>query len=92
MLAENVTAESALNAGFVSEIIPREQLDLRIHQICCQLLAKAPVTIKAIKQVQRRLKRTPDDEDLMRTCYGSNDFYIGIEAFLGKKAPDWTAT
>jgi enoyl-CoA hydratase len=76
------------------EIIAREQFDLRIHQIWCQLLANAPITIKAIKQAQRRLKRTsaPDDEDLMRTCYGSNNFYIGIEAFLRKKAPDWTRT
>lgn len=94
MLAESLTAEEALSAGFVSVISPPDELDVRVRQICDQVIANAPITIKAIKQAQRRLKRAvmPDDEDLVRACYGSNDFRVGIEAFLGKKPPQWTGT
>jgi enoyl-CoA hydratase len=34
---------------------------------------------------------TPDDEeDLIRLCYMSRDFREGMDAFLNKRAPQWT--
>ena len=39
----------------------------------------------------RRLRdNLPPDEDLIRLCYGSADFREGMEAFLGKRPPNWS--
>gem|GEM_PF-6901925 len=32
----------------------------------------------------------PDGLDLIRECYGSRDFKIGVEAFMAKQQPQWT--
>jgi enoyl-CoA hydratase/carnithine racemase len=29
------------------------------------------------------------DEDLVRACYGSEDFRTGVAAFVDKKEPQW---
>jgi enoyl-CoA hydratase/carnithine racemase len=34
----------------------------------------------------------PQYEDLIRLCYGSNDFREGMEAFLNKRPARWTGT
>jgi hypothetical protein len=31
-----------------------------------------------------------DGDDLVRECYASDDFHLGVEAFLAKRKPDWT--
>ena len=39
-----------------------------------------------------RLRRAglPDDEDLLRTVYGSGDFRAGVAAFVGRRHVTWT--
>jgi enoyl-CoA hydratase/carnithine racemase len=32
----------------------------------------------------------PDGDDLVRACYGSDDFRLGVEAFVDKREPRWT--
>jgi hypothetical protein len=32
----------------------------------------------------------PDGDDLVRACYGSDDFRIGVKAFVEKRTPVWT--
>ena len=55
-----------------------------------QVAANAPLTLRATKEALRRLRdQLPADEDLIRLCYGSEDFREGMEAFLGKRAPVW---
>ncbi len=64
-----------------------------------QLLANhAPLTMQATKEGLRRLAEEeagaegaphPGD-DLILMCYMSQDFREGMEAFLGKRPPNWT--
>lgn len=40
--------------------------------------------------LNRQLRQSlPDDDDLIRRSYGSEDFREGVQAFIGKRPPRW---
>jgi enoyl-CoA hydratase/carnithine racemase len=92
LLAETLTAEEALTAGFLAEIAPAESLDARIGEMCARLAANAPITMRVTREAIQRLLHAglPPGDDLIRQCYGSADFRIGVEAFVAKHEPRWT--
>ena len=89
--AENLTAEEALTGGFVSEIVAAADLDRRVGS-AARLAQHAPITMRVTKEAIRRLLHAglPDGDDLVRACYGSDDFRIGVSAFVEKREPQWT--
>ncbi len=94
VLAENLTAEEALTAGFLAEVVAPDVLDARVDELCARLAANAPVTMRVTKEGLKRLLHAglPDGLDLIRECYGSRDFKIGVEAFMAKQPPQWTGS
>ena len=92
LLAENLTADEALAGGFLSGIVEPDALDARITELCERLQAHAPITMRVSKEAIRRLMHAglPNGDDLVRACYGSEDFRIGVRAFVEKKTPAWT--
>lgn len=92
LMAENISAEDALAAGFLMEIAAPAVLDGRIAEICQRLIGNAPVTMRVTKEALRRLQHAsiPEGEDLIRACYGSADFHEGVKAFVEKRPPQWT--
>jgi enoyl-CoA hydratase len=91
MLAENIPAGDALAAGFLMEIVEPDALDRRIAELCERLQGNAPVTMRVTKEALRRLAQAglPDGDDLIRACYGSEDFHTGVRAFVEKRTPQW---
>lgn len=91
LMAENIAAEDALSAGFVMDIVDPAMLDRRIGEICERLGGNAPVTMRVTKEAMRRIQHAaiPEDEDLVRACYGSDDFHEGVKAFVAKRPPQW---
>ena len=47
--------------------------------------------MRVSKEAIRRLLRAglPDGDDLVRACFGSEDFRTGVNAFVEKKEPQW---
>ncbi|MEN3309830.1 MAG: enoyl-CoA hydratase [Micromonosporaceae bacterium] len=92
MTATILDARSALDYGLVAAVVERERFDGYLDQTQRKLAALAPLTLRAFKEVDRRLLRLIDDidaDDLYRTCYGSRDFAEGVAAFLGRRAAQW---
>lgn len=94
VLADNVGSAEAQACGFVTEIADAAELDARALALCQRLMKNAPVTMRASKEGIRRVVAAglPDAEDLIRACYGSQDFKAGVQAFLDKKRPEWTGS
>jgi enoyl-CoA hydratase len=92
LLAENLSAEEALAGGFLSEIVLPAELDARVVELTSRLAQHAPITMRVSKEAIRRLLHAglPDGDDLVHACYGSDDFKIGVNAFVAKRAPQWT--
>ena len=92
LTARLIEAEEARSIGLVAEIA--EDADARAMDLARTLAAHAPLTMRATKEGLRRLKAAdrPDDRDLIAMCYTSRDFKEGMEAFLGKRSPEWSGT
>ena len=74
------------------EQIPPERLEARTFEIAEQIAANAPLTIRSVKEMVRRLlvrARTEEVDDLIQMAYQSEDFKEGVDAFLGKRPPRW---
>jgi enoyl-CoA hydratase/carnithine racemase len=94
ILGETIGAEEAKACGFVTEIAEPAELDAKAQAMCDRLLKNAPVTMRVSKEGIRRIaaEGLPHGEDLIRECYDSRDFKIGVDAFLGKTRPVWTGS
>ena len=94
LLAETIGAEEAKDCGFVTEIADAAELDAKAPALCALLAKNAPVTMRVSKEAIRRViaEGLPQGDDLIRACYGSRDFKIGVDAFLDKKKPVWTGS
>jgi enoyl-CoA hydratase len=92
LLAESLDADEALAGGFLAAIAEPAALDQRIAELCERLQQHAPITMRVTKEAIRRLTLAalPDGDDLVRACYGSEDFRIGVRAFVEKRTPAWT--
>ncbi len=86
-------AEEALAAGLLSEVLKdRDAVIARAQALAETLAGHAPLTLQATKEGLRRLGEATsqlDDRDLIQLCYLSEDFREGLDAFLGKRRPNW---
>ncbi|MEL7000216.1 MAG: enoyl-CoA hydratase/isomerase family protein [Pseudomonadota bacterium] len=88
--ARLVGAEEAEALGLVMEI--SDDPLVRALELAETLKGHAPLTMRVTKEGLRRLRidgAGADDKDLIETCYMSDDFKEGMEAFLGKRKPEF---
>ena len=91
LLAELINADEALACGFLYQVCPPDELGAAASRLCERLASLAPVTQSVTKESLRRLvvQGLPDDEELIRRCYGSSDFHEGVDAFVARRSPEW---
>jgi enoyl-CoA hydratase len=89
-----VEADEARAIGLLSEVLPDfATLQTRADELARTLATRAPLTLRVTKEALRRIKEkmTPEeDSNMILTCYMSNDFKEGMDAFLTKRKPKWT--
>lgn len=91
--ARLIEAEEALRIGLVTEVLADEAaLMARAEELAQHVGAMAPLTLRATKEAMRRNRAAAkvEDDDLIISCYMSDDFRNGMEAFLAKRKPVWT--
>jgi len=91
--ARLLSADEALAAGFVHEIVPPEAIEARVRALAEAVASHAPITLAVTKEAVRRIQEAravPDGDDLVARTYGSADFHEGVRAFIEKRPARWT--
>lgn len=90
--ARLIEASEAYAIGLVTSVHPdHETLMIEAFRLAETVASHAPLTLRATKEAQRRLRQVPEggDRDLITMCYGSEDFKEGLGAFLAKRPAVW---
>lgn len=95
MLARLLSADDALRLGLVNEVVPADRLEPRVREVAAELTQLAPLTLRATKEAIRRLQArrrlgAGEGDDLIQSCYMSEDFRSAVRAFLGNRTYVWT--
>jgi enoyl-CoA hydratase/carnithine racemase len=92
LTARLVEAAEAKAIGLVDEVHPAAALAARTRELAGRIAEHAPLTLAATKEATRRLiaAQSPGSlEDLILSCYLSQDFQEGVRAFLEKRKARW---
>jgi enoyl-CoA hydratase len=92
--ARLIDAEEARAIGLVNRIVDAGEIDRATLQLANDIASHAPLTLRAVKEITRRLvekqRLEPGaDRDMIEMCYASADFREGVSAFLEKRPPQW---
>ena len=90
--ARLVAAPAAKALGLVDEVCPGAELETRVREEAERLTGHAPLTMAAVKEATRRVREAfalDGAEDIVLSCYLSEDFKEGARAFLDKRKPNW---
>jgi enoyl-CoA hydratase/carnithine racemase len=95
LTGQRVKARRALEMGLINEVVARSELDGAVDRWVQQILACAPLSLKALKQVVRLTgTMSPAQAHAMRlpalvTALQSEDSNEGVLAFQQKRKPQW---
>jgi enoyl-CoA hydratase/carnithine racemase len=91
--ARLIDATEGLAIGLYNEVVAdAAALRERMMSLATLIASHAPLTLRATKEALRRIGAANSPEassDLLLSCYLSEDFREGMEAFLGKRPPNW---
>lgn len=95
LTGRRMQAQEAFDMGLINEVVPIADLDKAVQRWVDGILACAPLSIKAIKQVvQRTGQLSPYQAQAQRLpalidALNSEDSEEGVRAFIEKRKPVW---
>jgi methylglutaconyl-CoA hydratase len=96
LTAERFSAAEALRIGFVHEVVPADQLDVKVGEVTAALCSVSPNAVKACKKlVQDVALREMSQPLVAQTVAGiadirsSSEGREGVLSFLQKRKPSW---
>lgn len=95
LTGRRIPAAEAFRMGLVNEVVPRADLDAAVDRWLAEILACAPLSVRAIKQVVRRTAHlTAVEAQALRLpalveALQSEDSQEGVRAFVEKRKPVW---
>jgi crotonobetainyl-CoA hydratase len=95
MTGQRISARRALEIGLVNEVVPRQDLDATVGRWVDAILACAPLSVQAIKQVVRQTSTlSPSQAQAVRLpmlveALQSEDADEGVRAFQERRKPQW---
>jgi enoyl-CoA hydratase/carnithine racemase len=91
-----VDAEEALRRGLVSEVVPADQLDERLLELCTAVAAQAPLAVRRTKRLVARAPLVTDVEARVteeirsaRAGLDSEDGQEAVRAIMEKRNPEF---
>lgn len=96
LTGKEMTAQQAMDLGLVNRVAPIDELDEAVNSLIDEIMACAPLSIRATKQAAMRGLDLPLGEALratypaVQTMMSSGDAKEGPLAFSEKRAPSWT--
>jgi methylmalonyl-CoA decarboxylase len=95
--ADPISAERALRAGFVNEVIPVAELEERTYAMARKIASRSAAAVAVAKQAMHELSEavaiSPNTYErlhgLRRDTYFGAEYHEGIQAFLQKRLPDF---
>ena len=96
LTGRKASAGEMATMGLVNEVVPAEELDDAVERWLDQVLACAPTSLRAIKQVVNRTAHLPDQEanrlrlPAVMEALVSLNATEGVEAFQQKRTPNWS--
>ncbi len=95
LTGRRVPAAEALRLGLVNEVVPQAELDAAVERWVADVLACAPLSVRAIKQMVRSgAGLSPREAQMLRlpaliAALQSTDQDEGVQAFIEKRTPQW---
>jgi enoyl-CoA hydratase/carnithine racemase len=97
LTGRNVDAARAEQLGLVHEVVPDAELEAASIELAAGIAANAPLSMRGNKSAIDLLTASPvltEQQEaglvaLRESCFGSEDFREGIEAFAEKRKPEW---
>lgn len=98
LTGKRIKAAEALALGLINEVVPRAELDAAVARWVNDILACAPLSVQAIKQVVRNTSTLSAMQaqalrlPALVAALNSSDSQEGVKAFQEKRKPQWTGT
>lgn len=94
---QSITAERALEVGFVNHVVAIEELESFTYQLANRIAENSPMVVSVLKEQLRVLREAaplnPEAfervQALRRAVYDSEDYKEGIRAFFEKRKPNF---
>ena len=93
--ARRFSAEEALRIGLVNRVVPVDELEGAVCELANSIASNAPLSVKATKMTVAEVLKDPSDrnldaiEQMVKTCFDSQDYTEGRQAFIEKRKPQF---
>jgi enoyl-CoA hydratase/carnithine racemase len=91
--AKHFSAEEALRIGLVNRVVPVDELEGAVCELAATIASNAPLSVKATKMTVAEVLKEPSTrnleavEQIVKTCFDSQDYAEGRQAFIEKRKP-----
>lgn len=95
LLGERISAEQAIEYGLANKVVPADGFDDAVAEWAGKLAAKSPVLMRLGHDAMYRQQDMAIDDGLeflrsqLSLTFSTEDLREGVEAFFGKREPEW---